>query len=448
MQRRKRITRWALLLGALATLAKAQEAHVPVLTLDDAIAQAAANNTNLKTADLEISRAADDLAANRTRRFANMQIVALGGQLLTKPSVTFPEGSLGVYSATGPIPATGQTIHIARKPVGVIGGSVMQPLSTQYRLHLQLRALSLGVDATRQDREKASLEVIDQVRRAYNEVAEAQSALDSLQSSLPYYEESKRLALENRRRETILESDLLGADAQLLKTQNAISDAGDRVASAAEKLNDLMGRDIHTRFRVSAINHANTESQRPEALEARALENRPELKKAQLKAQQADYDARAKKAEYIPEVSVGLTYFTAANFANALPSNIATAGLQLTWEPWDWGRKRQEYAAKRVKEQQAKVAIGETERSVLLEVRNAWRQLETAQRQLALSEAVERAARQKLKEVQEQVKREAVLSKDLFQAQSELASADSQQLQTLAEFWKASADLKKATGEQ
>jgi outer membrane protein len=325
---------------------------------------------------------------------------------------------------------------------------VMQPLSTQYRLHLQLKALSLGVDATRQDREKARLEVIDQVRRAYNEVAEAQSALNSLQSSLPYYEESKRLALENRRREAILESDLLGADAQLLKTQNAIRDAGDRVSASVEKLNDLMGRDIHTRFRVSAINHANTEIEPPETLEARALENRPELKKAKSQAQQADYDARAKKAEYIPDVSVGVTYFTTTNFSNALPSNIATAGLQLSWEPWDWGRRRQEYAAKRVKEQQAKVAITATERSVLLEVRNARRQLETAQRQLSLSEAVDLAAREKLKEVQEQVKREAVLSKDLFQAQSELASADSQQLQTLAEFWKASADLKKAIGEQ
>jgi outer membrane protein TolC len=429
-------------------LTRAQDSNVPELTLDEAIAQAVANNGNLKTADLEIHRATDDLAANRTRRFANTQIVALGGQLLTKPSVTFPQGSLGVYSATGPIPATDQTIHVAQKPVGVVFGSVMQPLSTQYRLHLQLKALSLGVDATRQDREKTRLEVIDQVRRAYNEVAEAQSALNSLQSSLPYYEESKRLALENRRREAILESALLGADAQLLKTQNAIRDAGDRVASAAEKLNDLMGRDIHTRFQVSAINHANARIEPPETLEARALENRPELKKAKLRAQQADYDARAKKAEYIPDVSVGVTYFTAENFSNALPSNIATAGLQLTWEPWDWGRRRQEFAAKRVNEQQAKVAITATERSVLLEVRNAWRQLETAQRQLSLSEAVELATRQKLKEVQEQVKREAVLSKDLFQAQSELASADSQQLQTLAEFWKASADLKKAIGEQ
>ena len=73
-----------------------------------------------------------------------------------------------------------------------------------------------------------------------------------------------------------------------------------------------------------------------------------------------------------------------------------------------------------------------------------WR---TARRQLTLSDASQRAARQKLMEVQEQVKREAALSRDLFQAQSDLASADSQQQQVLAAFWKARADLKKTIGE-
>jgi outer membrane protein TolC len=216
-----------------------QEGSVPELTLDQAIEQAVANNSVLKTANLETLRAADDLAANRTKRFADMHIVALGSQLLTKPSVTFQKGSLGTYPATGPIPATDQRIDIARKPVGAVFASVTQPLSTQYRLHLQLEALALGVEGTQEEREKTRLEVIDQVRRSYYAVVEAQSALDSLEASLPFYEESKRLAAENRKRETILASDLLRADTQLLNTRNAISDARDRVASAAEQLNPL-----------------------------------------------------------------------------------------------------------------------------------------------------------------------------------------------------------------
>jgi outer membrane protein TolC len=443
-----RLLHFVLALVVTAAPAFAQESSLPVLTLDEAIQQAVTNNSALKTASLETLRAADDLAANRTRRFANTQIIGLGGQLLTKPSVTFQQGSLGVYPATGPIPATNQTINIPRKPAGAVSASLTQPLSTQYRLHLQLKALAFGLEATRQDQQKTRLEIVDQVRRAYYTVVQAQSALDSIEASLPYYEESKRLAAENLNRETILASDLLGADAQLLKTQNAVSDAKDQFATASERLNDLMGRDIHAQFRVTAISAADAELVAPQALEVLALQNRPELRKAKLQVQQADYDARAKKAEYIPDVSLAFNYYTTANLQNALPSNIAVVGFQLSWEPWDWGRRRDEYAAKRVKEEQAKVAVTGTERAVLLEVRHAWRQLENTRRQLELSDATERAARQKLKEVHEQVKREAVLTRVLFSSQSDLASADSGQQQALAAFWQARADLKKAIGEQ
>lgn len=448
MQRRNRTTTWAVLCGALALALRAQEASPPVLTLDGAIQEAIRNNSALKTAGLETERASDDLAANRTRRFANTQIVALGGQLLSKPSFTFQQGALGVYPGVGSIPATNQTINIPRKPAGMLFASIAQPLSTQYRLHLQLKALGLGVQATREEQQKTRLEVVDQVRRVYYGVVQAQSALESLEASLPFYEESKRLATENVKRETVLESDLLSADAQLLKTQNAVVDAKDQLATASEKLNDVMGRDIHTQFRVVSLRSADTESEPPAALEAAALQKRPELKKAKLQVQQADYDARAKKAEYIPDVSLAFNYYTTANLENALPSNIAVLGLQLNWEPWDWGRRKYELAEKRVKTQQAKVAVSSTERAVLLEVRNASRQLENARRQLELSDATERAARQKLKEVQEQVKREAVLTRVLFSTQSDLAAADSQQQQALAAFWQARADLKKAIGEE
>ena len=136
------------------------------------------------------------------------------------------------------------------------------------------------MEGTQEERKKTRLGVIDQVRRSYYAVVEAQSALDSLQSSLPFYEESKRLASVNLQRETILESDLLRADTQLLNTRNAISDARDRVATAAETLNDLMGRDVHTQFRVAAIGDADTDLATPEAMEARALQHRPYVKKA------------------------------------------------------------------------------------------------------------------------------------------------------------------------
>jgi outer membrane protein TolC len=183
MQRLTQTASLAFTLGTLTLLARgqnlaplppvptvepaAQQSSLPELTLEQAVELAIANNSNLKTATLETQRAADDLAANKTRRFANTQVSALGAQLVTKPSVTYPAGALGVYSATGPIPATNQKVEIAQRPVGTVNVLVAQPLSTQYQLHLQLKALALGLEGTRQDQQKARIEVVDQVRRAY-----------------------------------------------------------------------------------------------------------------------------------------------------------------------------------------------------------------------------------------------------------------------------------------
>ena len=88
--------------------------------------------------------------------------MGLGAQLITKPSVTFPAGSLGTYGATGPIPGTNQKIEIARRPAGTLDMAVAQPLSTQYQLHLGLEALAFRLEATRQDQARTRLEVVDQ----------------------------------------------------------------------------------------------------------------------------------------------------------------------------------------------------------------------------------------------------------------------------------------------
>lgn len=168
MQRRTRTACLAFALGTLVLLARGQNlstqsdtlcaeqpaeqrSGLPELTIEQAVEIAVANNSNLETASLETQRAIDDLAAARTRRFGNTQFTGLGAELVTKPSVTFPAGSFGNYSATGPIPGLNQTITIARKPVGTANILVDQPLSTQYQLHLQLRALALGAQSTRQE---------------------------------------------------------------------------------------------------------------------------------------------------------------------------------------------------------------------------------------------------------------------------------------------------------
>jgi outer membrane protein TolC len=436
------------LVGGDALSALGQQPIAPELTLDAAITEAIAHNSSLEKARLETKRALADLAANRTKRYFSTSVSAQGAELLTRPQIVFPAGSLGTYSSTGPIPGANQTISIPRKFTGLISASASQPITNLIRFHFELKSLELVFEESKEDERKQKLETVDSVRRAYYAVVESQSDLDSKEASLPYYRESVRVATEDSNRETILTSDLLKSKAQLLQAENAVNHDEDQLVSAQQKLNDLMGRDIHTQFRVAGVLAIDGEGETQSALEARALQNRPDLKKARLDILKTDADVRAKRSEYIPELSGTVNYYTTFNFGSTLPSNITLAGVSLSWEPWDWGQKHQELIGKRAQVEEARSSASAGERSALMEVDNSWRQLQSARRQLALSEANQLAARQSLREVQEQAKREEKLPEDLFKAQSDLAFADSEYQKALTIFWKARADLKRVTGEE
>jgi len=62
--------------------AAGQQSNLPELTLEEAVEQAIANNSSVKIATLDTLRAADDLAANKTRRFANTAPNCLRSHLL------------------------------------------------------------------------------------------------------------------------------------------------------------------------------------------------------------------------------------------------------------------------------------------------------------------------------------------------------------------------------
>ena len=69
------------------------------------------------------------------------------------------------------------------------------------------------------------------------------------------------------------------------------------------------------------------------AARERALNQRPDLRQAQLRQKQAEQDLRAKKAEYIRDVSADSNGYTLLNYGRVLPTQTTSAGVSVTWEP-------------------------------------------------------------------------------------------------------------------
>jgi len=450
-QQRSTLTiRGALLLVSLGLAAQAQDLtpSAETLTVDQAVSIALRQNPTLRTAELDVEKSGDNLAAFRTRRLPSIKWTTLAGQLLTKPTVTFDQGVFGTYPGVGPIPGEETKVHSARKPTAFVYGQVLQPLSQQYRLGLNVKLLTLEqqLEAAKLAERRAG--VAEKVRKAYYGLLETQSALEGVEQSLPLYRETVRLAKVGLKLETVLESQRLKAEAEVAKVELDALKLRNPIATQMEALNELMGRPVNTSFRTAGVEHILAEWTEPEEAIQKALVQRPEVRQASLRVQQADLDVRVKKSEYIPDLSLALTYGSAYNFQNALPQNVVTAGVYLDWEVFDWGRKKQESSAKRHVASQARLAEEALQRRIRGEVGQSLRQCSEAAQRVKVSTLAQHAARAGLREQQSAFGREAVLLKDVLQSQTLLAAADDEQRRSLAAYWSARAELKRVLGEQ
>jgi len=220
-----------------------------------------------------------------------------------------------------------------------------------------------------------------------------------------------------------------------------------RLATQKEQLNSLLGRDVGTAFEVSqAPEFVSFETDLTEARKV-ALEKRPELQEARLQIQQARLGRRIKKSQYIPDISAGFSYLTARNFSETVPKNFANVGVAVSWEFFDWGRKKNELAAKEKAIEQAKTGLSETEDQILIDVGDKLRKLQLARQALRVARLSEDSAKENLRVSTGRYKFQAVLLSDVLQSQASLAEASHDYQQALLAFWTAKAEFEKALGE-
>ena len=178
-----------------------------------------------------------------------------------------------------------------------------------------------------------------------------------------------------------------------------------------------------------------------------ALQQRPEIREAAIDTQRADYDRKLSRAKYIPDIGAALHYLDPIN-TEILPQNILSAGMELKWDPFDWGGRRDEVQQKDVSVKQSRYQLVETQAQVTLDVDNSFRKLQESRALLIVSQANLDAGQEKLREVNDQYHHSAVLLREVLQQQASVANAEHEYEQSLLGFWNAKAAFEKALGEE
>ncbi len=416
------------------------------LPLDKAIELALAHNRQIASENLQVDRTADSLTISRAKRLPVVDLNFLTGQLLTELQFTFPAAAFGTFPGIGPVPATETAITTPRRPSGLLYATVAEPLTQWPRINLGIRASELDQQAERERLRRTRQTVVSQVKQAYYGILQTQSALDATTESIALYRELNRVTHERMLQQVVLKSDGLEVELHLAQAEQTRLSQQHSLESLQEQLNQAMGRDISTPFTVIPVPDSPSAAMDVAAATRQAQDRNPDIREARLRVEQADVDRRAKKSERIPDISFTFTYLSPLN-VNYVPSSIAMLGLQLQWQPLDWGKRGRELATKERALEQAKLALQDAENKVALTVHAQIRQLEDLRAQVRVASLSQDVARERLRVKTDQVKLSATLPADVLQVQAQLADASSKYQQTLLEFWTARAELDQTLGE-
>jgi outer membrane protein len=438
-------SRVALVFLTVEAMTRAQTTSV--LTIDDAVALALKGNRQVQSAALEVSRATEETAALKTARLPQFQIYVLSGELLRQVTFTVPQGALGSFAATGPIPAQSQTVTQPRQFAGFIMGQVMQPVSQLWKIHLSLISSQIREELAQQGLRQKRQDTVQSVRELYYELVQTQTQIESAEANV-----KTLLALQPEIDQklvelAVLKSDSLAVRARLSQQRYQLVKLRDASKTQKESFNRLLGRDLKIEFSIELEPVPAIEEIDLAAAQSLALRQRPEIHEAKLQTREAETEVRREHAEYIPDVSAGFTY---ASFPNVsfLPQNFMSGGFLLEWQPFDWGKKRHKINSLRAATKQSMLAERDTEQQVLLDVNNKFRALAEARMLLDTTALTQQEQREKLRETMNRYAEKAVLLSDALHQQGAVIQADSEYQSALAAFWKAKADFDRALGRE
>ena len=416
----------------------------------DAIQIALENNRPVQIAKLDIAKSGWDVAEAKTHRLPEFKTELLASGNINSPAFTFQEGIFGTtngQSNGSPNPSKDTSIPLSRGVTGYALATAIQPISQLYQIHLGIREKQLAADlAGEQYKQKRQTTVAD-VKQAYYGILQSESALELETALVKEYEETDRVASDYLSKESSLKSDRLEVKAQLAQARHQLITIHDDLATQKEYFNDLLARDLDTPFRTQSVPSASSDEMDLKVARQTALQQRPELQEAKINVDRAGIDRSLAKAEYIPGIGAQLEYFTPIN-TEILPQNILSAGIKMTLEPFDWGRRRDNLKQKDIEVHQSQYQLDQTRSQVLLDVDKTFRKLNENRSMLEVAQAARDAANEKLREVNNQFKQVAVLLRDVLKQEAAVANANHQYEDSLLAFWNAKAAFEKALGEE
>ena len=393
------------------------------ITLHGAVQEAAVHNRDVLKAGLEVSRFKWDYWAAQSNRLPNVRALTYLADQTVKSTL---------------IPA---------KPDAFLFLSAFLPITQQYRMGLEARAVKLAQEIAGQELRRTLNETAAKVQGAYYKLALDQSLLDDVEDSITYLTELHRTVVDQVKRGEALKADQMEVAARLAQAELEATKLRNTCGIDREKFNHLLGRQLQAGVRLEVIPPISQLELDVSSAENKALTRRPEIRAADARVRQLRLEKKILLSGYIPNVSVGVVYISLPGFNNqVLPKNCLAPGFFMNWNAFDWGRKAFLAKARSEVEQGAALTAESAREEVLIDLHTQINKLSESRQAVNTTELARAAARERMRVSLNRYKFTASTLSETLQSQTALSTANNNYHEALLAFWGAKAEFDRAVG--
>ena len=303
----------------------------------------------------------------------------------------------------------------------------------------------LGSDVSKSQEAAVRNELIYQVTRGYYSVLQAQSFVKVQEETVASLEENLRVARERFKAGSVVQTDVLNLEVQLAQAREDLIRAQNGTQLAIAALNTAIGRPLVSDERLPE--EQQTDLAPPTAaLDADAVESRPELRAAQLNTRIQEKAWQKTRRDYFPTVSA----FGSVDWDSDVSADLEQsyfAGAVAEWDFFTGFRRgaatessQAKYEAAQADERKLRDQLQLDLTQARLQIKESWERLDVARRSVTGAEEALRITR-------ERYQQGAADIPELLTAQVGLTATRTRNVAAYYDYLISQANLKRAQGD-
>lgn len=381
------MNRWLFAVLFVCTLRNTFAADAVKLTLAEAVQLALSQNRALKITRLKVVENEQKKAGAKADYFPKIKNESSVLHTTELENIEIPQGAFGVIPNGGPVPTRDVLIDQGNQTFETSGTGATQPLTPLIRIRQANRIAASEVAASRDELKKAENEIAVNVHEAYYGILIAQLQRKAAEQDSAYARTRLSESEQDVRNGNALNVAVIESRAGVLQSEQSLLTIDLRLSDLTSELNDLLGLPLDTPLVLSPVEMtARDVSTRDEMIRTALAEN-PEIAAATESVEQAKAALASAKSAYIPDIFV----FARQSYQNGVPflvHNFGTFGITLSYDVFDFGKRRAEVRQREAQLQEAQENVERLKDAVSVQVEKGYNKVERTKRMLQVAAEV------------------------------------------------------------